>query len=819
MIKKLAFVFISLFLLVICTTIIAFVWVRNDNIPERGGLSGESLTLAVLDASVTVKRDRYGVPYIYAQSLADVIRAQGFVTAQDRLTQILVMREAVNGRLAALIGNRGFSNDLVVRSIGINRLAERFAARLESPSLELHDWYLQGLNTYIATQSDEFPLMVRLFGKSPAPLTPQDIVALYLFQTWLLTENWQSELLAQSLTDHLGWEAASQISVLSYNPDDGSEWSSDYPPAPNAPTRKPTGLLTTPTLPGGGSNSWAMSGQRSARGAPILANNPHLDARQLPGIWHPVALITPDWRAVGAAGAGWPGLAVGRSSHIAWGVTNATSDTADLFIEKDDPEREQHYLEGDQSFPYEIVKETIRVRDDIAPDGYRDWPLRVRHTHRGPLINPVIWGFSSKTSDQRMSLRWSVAENLGNQIGIDRLMLAKDVFEAGEAIRDVVGGLNYNVVDTKGNIAHFTAGHVPIRRSGDGSIPLPVLDSHDNWLGFVPFEQAPSSLNPPRGWVGNANHRTVSGSFDGNWSSYSAPSWRYRRMQELFGGTAVLSAEDHWAAITDTLNTFARDIAPVIVGALENNPQTQAAADMLRNWDYRDDSDQPAPALFQMVIRKLVRRIFVDEFDNEDIDGDVPRSFGDLRPNLVERYTWSLYFWQERVHRMLLAGESEWFDVKSTPERENLRDLIRMAARDSWSELQRRLGKDPERWRWGDLSRLKFSNPAQVPGALANRFLGGGDYPGAGSAETLQGAFMTGGTRFDILAIDSLRFVADLGDPDKVLAVIPGGVSGRLFDPHLNDQLPIWLSGDINYWWFSDEAISANTQRELILQP
>ena len=290
-------------------------------------------------------------------------------------------------------------------------------------------------------------------------------------------------------------------------------------------------------------------------------------------------------------------------------------------------------------------------------------------------------------------------------------------------------------------------------------------------------------------------------------------------MQELFGGTAVLSAEDHWAAITDTLNTFARDIAPVIVGALENNPQTQAAADMLRNWDYRDDSDQPAPALFQMVIRKLVRRIFADEFDNEDIDGDVPRSFGDLGPNLVERYTWSLYFWQERVHRMLLAGESEWFDVKSTPERENLRDLIRMAARDSWSELQRRLGKDPERWRWGDLSRLKFSNPAQAPGTLANRFLGGGDYPGAGSAETLQGAFMTGGTRFDILAIDSLRFVADLGDPDKVLAVIPGGVSGRLFDPHLNDQLPIWLSGEVNYWWFSDEAISANTQRELKLEP
>ena len=797
MIKKIAIGFIILFLLVICITLIAYFWVRSSNIPERGGLAGESLALEVLDAPVTVKRDRYGVPYIYAQSLADVIRAQGFVTAQDRLAQMLLMRAAANGRLAELIGYRGEPTDVLVRGIGINRLARKFAAKMQSPSRELHEWYLEGVNSYLTTQSHEFPLLVRFLGHSPGPYTLEDICAHYLLQAYSMTENWRSEWLAQKLVDQLGRGPASQISHLSYNPDDGSEWSSQYAGAADKPLQDLDESLQAPTRPGGGSNSWVMAPWRSARGAPILANDPHLDATLLPGIWYPVALITPDWRAVGVAGAGWPGLAVGRSNHIAWGVTNSTADISDLFLEQDDPEREGHYLEGDQSIPYEIVHESVRVRDPDAPGGVREREFIIRHTRRGPVISNFLLGdWRSYT----VSFRWSVAENLGSQAGVDRLMLAKDVFEAGEAIRDIVGALNYNVADTQGNIAHFTSGPVPVRRKGDGAIPMPVVDGHDNWTGFVPFEQAPSSLNPPRGWVGNANNRTVAGTFDGVWSSYSAPSWRYRRMLELFGNDRVLSADEHWTAIIDTVNTLARELVPIFVRALETDSSTVAAADMLRNWNYRDDADQAAPALFQVMIRKLVNRIFADELGS-----------------LVLSYQGSIYFWQERVHRMLLAGESDWFDDRRTPQRESLDELIREAALDSWSHLEARLGEDPRRWQWGDLGSLTISNPAQLRGRLVNGLLGGGECPRSGSPETLLGSF--GEPDFGALAIDSVRFVADLGDPDKVLAVIPGGVSGRLFDPHLNDQLPVWLSGDINYWWFSDEAIAANTQRELKLEP
>ena len=781
----------------ILISLAAFLWLRSGNIPTRAGTVDKPVPLDVLDAPVTVKRDRYGVPYIYARSLADAIRTQGFITAQDRLTQMLLTREAVNGRLAELIGSPGTGNDISVRVLGIRQLAGRFAAGLESPSREMHEWYLEGVNAYIATQEQEFPLAVRMSGTAPAPYTLEDICAHYLLQAYDLTENWRSEWLAQRLVDRLGREKAAQISLVSVNPDDGSRWASDYALAPREPLLSMQEPRQMESGPVGGSNSWATSGRRSQRGVPILANDPHLDARRLPGIWYPLGLITPEWRAVGVTAPGWPGLAVGRSDSIAWGVTNSAADTADLFIERDDPQNEGHYLEGERSLPYEVVSETVRVRDPDSPGGMRERMFQVRRSRRGPVVSDSL---ITDAHGRSLSLRWSVAENVGSQVGVDRLMLAKDVGEARAAIRDIVGALNYNVVDTGGNIAHFTSGRVPVRLRGDGAIPVPVTDGEDNWTGFVPFERAPSSMNPPRGWVGNANHRTVSGTFDGMWSSYSAPSWRYRRMRELFDNDRVFSAEDHWSAITDTGNTLARDLVPLFLPALEAAPETQAAADVLGSWDYRDDAGKAAPALFQLMLRALVIRIFADELDT-----------------LAYAYENSPYFWQERVYSMLNSGESDWFDDGYTPQTEGRDDLIRGAALDAWSRLEARLGGDPRVWRWGDLSRLSISSPIPTGNPHLNRFLGGGDFPRSGSPETLWGSY--GSPAYGAWAIDSLRFVADLGDPDKVLAVIPGGVSGRLFDPHLNDQLPLWLSGEINYWWFSDEAISANAQAELTLAP
>ena len=844
MVKKVGLIVGAVLLLLVLALAIGLAWLQARNLPDRDRNIEDRAVLNMLDAEVRVKRDRHGIPYIYAGTLADAMRVQGFVTAQDRLPQMLLTRELVNGRLAEQIGPAGLRSDTLIRVMGLPRMGRAWAAQLQSPSRELHEWYLQGVNAYIATQQDEFPLAVRLAPDPPEPITLEDLTTQYLFLALNSTGNWRAELLSQALVDHLGAERAAEISMLSVNPDDESEWASDYTLARNsvpagggagappgerhgepqgaqagAPqgvhaARPPGGPHTFAVLPdpADGSNSWATSGPRSARGAPILANDPHIDVRRLPGIWYPVGLITPEWRAVGAAGAGLPGLGLGRSDRIAFGVTNAYSDVADLFIEKEDPKRPDHYLEGEQSLPFRTVTEAIRVRDFDAPGGYREMPLRIRNTRRGPVISD----HGLTNGDGRIyTLRWSVAENIGAQVGIERVMLAQDVAEAAAVIRQINAPYNYTVADIEGNIAHYTAGHVPIRQRGDGALPVPVTGSGEEWRGFVPFDQAPAALNPDRGWVGNANHRFVRGDFQGHWTSYAAASWRYRRMQELFAGEHALSGADHWAAITDTLNPMARDLVPLIVKALETDPQTQAAAAILREWNFFDEPELAGPAVFQALMLHLVLRIFADE----------------LGETLALEYASDIYYWQERVHRMLLAGEWAWFDDGRTEAVENRDDLIRAAARDAWMELQSRLGSEPSAWRWGDLSRLRFRNP-WVPGAIADRLLGGGDYPGRGSGESLGRARFPGVVRaagterpgpyradYNPRVIDSARFVADLGDPHKVLGVVPGGVSARLFDPHLNDQLPLWLADEYGYWWFSDGAIAADTKQEMTFTP
>ena len=799
MLKKLGIAFIAMLALLALVALAGFAWLKESNIPDRGRDIRDATVLAMLDAEVRVKRDRQGIPYIYADTLADALRAQGFVTAQDRLSQMLLTRELIHGRLSAQIGEAGLRSDTLIRVLGLGRMGQLWAAQLESPSRDIHEWFLEGVNAYIATQADEFPLAARLSREPPAPFSLEDLTTQYLFLAFNSSGNWRTEVLSQALVDHLGAEKAAEISMLTVNPDDGSEWASDYRLAEN---RLPNGVPTDfPALPepADGSNSWATSPARSSGGAPIVANDPHIDTRRLPGIWHPIGLITPEWRAVGAAGAGLPGMGVGRSTHIAWGVTNAYSDVADLFIERDDPARPGHYLEGEQSVPYRVVEEVIRIRDRNAPGGYREQPLLIRHTRRGPVLSDH--GLAG--GDGRIySLRWSVAEKIGSQVGIERVMLARNAFEAGEIIGRINAPYNYTVGDTAGNIAHYTAGHVPVRRRGDGALPVPVVDDEDDWPAFVPFALAPTSINPPRGWVGNANHRTVSGEFDGHWTSYVASSWRYRRMQELFAGNGALTPADHWSAINDTLNPMARGLIPVMIAALEQEPDTLPAAAMLADWNFLDEPELAAPALFQAMMASLVRRIFEDE----------------LGVALAREYARDIYYWQERVYRMLLAGDWTWFDDTRTPAPETRDDLLRAAAREARGELESRLGPDPSAWRWGDLSRFRFNNP-WVPGALADRLLGGGNYPGRGSGETLGRARFPGQGNYDPRIIDSLRFVADLGDPDKVVAVIPGGVSSRLFDPHLNDQLPAWLAGDMGYWWFSDSAIAADTQQEMTFTP
>lgn len=761
-----------------------------------------TLTLGILDNPVRVLRDEKGVPYIYAESLDDAVRAQGFINAQDRLYQIEFSKYLAQGRLSELIGPGGLRMDIQHRVVGLHRHAKKHASLLGADTRHYVELYLDGLNAYIEQQVDEHPFGFRLMGLTPEPWSIEDFMSLQYFLNWTSSENHRSELISLMIFDAVGSEKAAEISPIVINPDDESErqaqtsfrqWAKLDLQADETwlEVRDRTFQL--------GSNHWVMNGARSTNGAPVLANDPHIDSRTLPGIWYPLGIITPELRAVGIAGSASPGMAVTRTNNITYGVTNAYGDVVDLYIEQQDPDNPDHYLEGQNSIPFDVVEETIRILERGSKQGFREETIIVRLTRRGPVISD----HGMALNDGRLiSLRWSAPEFMSPDLGQMDLLRSKSAEEFQQAVSKINAPYNYVYADVDGNIGLKPAGRIPIRASGDGSFPHLVTDGSDNWIGLIPSEAMPQIFNPARGWAGDANHRYVPADYPYYYSSFASPSWRYRRIKELLDGDDKKSPEDHWSYIRDVKNLMAARIAPIMAEALLAHDDTKTLGDILKDWDFMDEADQVAPSIFQSTYRHFARRTYVDE----------------LGPELTDRMLGIYYFWHERLARLVTEGTSDWFDDSTTDLTESRDDLFHLAALDAREELTGLLGDDPNQWQWGKLHTLTFASPL-IPGDFAARWLGGGTRPMDGSGETLNRGFFPFRSPYAARTIDSARLVIDLADPDKIMAVVSGGVSGRQFHPHLKNQLDDWFSGEPVYLWYSDEAIEEHAQSELHLVP
>ena len=443
------------------------------------------IALPILDNPVTVLRDGHGIAYVHGRSTRDLIRAQGFVTAQDRLFQMEAYRAIIWGRLAEAIGEAGLESDIKFRLLGLGRNARRHASLLGPASRQFLQDYLDGVNAYVNHHTDEHPWEIGIAGFRAHPWSIEDILAILQFVNFKTAANMKSELIAQRIVDAVGLERALSIFPINDNPDRSR---GPIPATTHEEVARldlqPEDLLfkfdTGPAV-GGGSNNWAVAPARSESGRPILVNTPHLDIRILPGLWHPIGLISPDLRAVGSALPGIPGIISGRTDRIAYGVTNAYGDVQDLYIEKIDPQDPDRYLEGHKSFPFEKVEETIRIKDDSVPSGYRNHKLAVRKTRRGPVISDHGLG---PGRDRVLTLRWSASEVQRPEIGIDQLLLARNAREADQAIQKMDLLLfNFAFADVDGNIGRRASGLVPIREDGNGTLPHSVNEGKDHWVG------------------------------------------------------------------------------------------------------------------------------------------------------------------------------------------------------------------------------------------------------------------------------------------------------------------------------------------------
>jgi len=793
-----------LFPLILAVIIIAvlFGFSRLNRYQQEG-----TLTLPGLKETTTVVRDEKGMAYIYAQNPDDAFMALGFISAQDRLFQMELIRLLATGRISEMIGEKGEPVDIRMRTIGFHRQGKRQAGILAPEAKFSIQKYIDGINAYIKNSVHEYHLEFKLAGLKPDLWDLNDVLAIMYLMSWNSAANIETEIIAQMLVEKVGMEKAKEIFPLNLNPDDPSPGSASS--KTQAYEASAINLASDQTLLAYlpdrslhvGSNNWANGPQFSPGGKPIVANDPHLDARILPGPWYPCGLITPEFRMVGAGIPGIPAIVVGRNEHIAVGVTNSYGDAQDLYVETMDPQDPNRYLEGDKSLPFEILTEKIIIKDKDAPGGKKEKEIKIKLTKRGPVVSGVLPGLKTQ---KVVTVRWAPFETMGPFLGIERLMSSRSIADVRQALSQFdIMMLNFVFADKEGNIGWIASGKLPIRSPGDGTVPYVVKDSKDNWIGWIPFDRMPQIYNPPRGWVGTCNHNTTGRDYPYYYSSHASPSYRYRRLIQLMEKTGEKSVVDHWQFQRDAMNLMAKEIAPLMAKALMAHGDTKELGIILSKWDYVDHPDQSAPTIFQAVYREFALLVFKDELGE------------DLAKNMLK--VW--YFWQERLQQMVLAGTSPWFDNVATKDAKETRDaLFHQAALLAAEKLKATLGKDPKEWKWGKVHTIEFVSPIRREG-FGKRLLGDGPHAFPGSGETLCRGIYEFKDPFQVTLSASLRMVADLSDDDKVLAVLPGGVSGRLFHPHNKDQIKAFINGEKVYWWFSDKAIKENQKTLLKLNP
>jgi penicillin amidase len=732
-------------------------------------LDGE-LTASGLEAPVEIIRDRYGVAYVSAESLDDLWFAQGFVTAGERLFQLDLALKQANGRLSELFGERTIEDDRFVRTVGINRAGTAIAATWDDRSRAMYDRFRAGVQAWIDAMPAPPVEYVLLDAAPDLPDDDASWAACWAMFSWGLSGNWDLELLRVHLAAELGEESGDRL----------------VPPLVGAPRAPAAGRLaaellgTLPRSPRGqGSNEWAIAGTRTASGKPLLANDPHLLVQQ-PGAWLELHLRSPGYEARGVTAPFSPGIILGTTAHHAWGATNVSGDVQDLYLERlgDDATSARY---GDEWEPLTVYREEIHVRGTDAPIVHE-----VHATRHGPLLDSYLTGHlrpEHHPVDETYALRWvGAAHSIRPSVLVDVANVTSfDAFrEAARALE--CPGQNLVYADVDGTIGYQCTGLHPIRRAGDGTVPVPGWTDEFEWDGFVPFEELPWAVDPERGFLVTANDRVQpEDALHPLGNDFHAPD-RAARITELVDSRRDHSVETCGAIQTDTISLAAARLLPSL--AIGDGP----AADLLRSWDHGVAADSAAAALWEVLVDELGRR-----------------AVGGKEPLVAEYLTERDVFRCRALPRLL--------------EDEALSDEeIAAALAVAWDRCVEAMGPDPATWRWGEIHRARFTHPlGRLPG-LEPLFIAA-ELPLGGDEQTVNNAGFEGGGPFDVAVVPSWRAVYDLSDLDASRGVLPTGQSGNPASPHWNDQTELWAAGDLRPLPFTREAVEAAAKARLDLRP
>lgn len=760
-------------------------WLRSSGLPRRSG----EVTLAGLEGTVEVRWDRWAVPHVRAGGEADLARALGYLHANDRFTQMELGRRTSAGRLAEVLGRSALPLDRYFRRFRFRQTAELLWASSGPDSRLWLEGYARGVNAWLEERGSDLPPGLRLLGVTPEPWRPTDCLLFAL----LMAENLsfvhgEVEEHRFFLLRQMGEERARDLIGKADLHIPAEILALAATSAGAVPEILGDSGVVEPAV-GGGSNNWTLGTSRSEGGGPLVANDPHL-IPQMPPTWYEAHLRAPGFEVRGMTLPGTPVVVIGQNRSLAWALTNTMLDDYDLFIEELD-ESGNRVKRGDGWLALTEESEEIRLRGGAAET------LVVRTSDIGPV--------REARPDRGLpvrSLAWTIYEPGDPFEAFLKLARAASLDEVVSGIgRYVAPAQNLVVAHRDGGLLYTVLGRIPRRRLGDGRLPSPGWNPEYGWDGLRPLSQNPMLRDPAEDVLVTANNDVLGPEAGFPFTANFELSHRHDRIRQR-----ILEREARWRTADvaesqlDRVSLHAREVVAQLAGAYEEDAALAWKA--LSAWS-GEMAPEGVSALFALARHHLDVGIFDDE----------RKAFGLRRLSAIAT--------DESLLRVLRGDmDAVWFDDLTTSAVETRGQVLAAALGAAWAEGRERWGNDVGRWRYDDLHQLTLGHPlGRLP--LLGKWWNRGPFPLAGSATTIAaaGGHLMRGKSIPVTFISSMRSVMDTAHGDRSLAVLPGGQSGHPADPHYDDQIALFLGGDMRPLAWSEDAIGRATISRLTLRP
>ena len=698
-----------------------------EEIPTRERLRAFPRLNVPTKEQVTVYWNDHLVPFIEADHDDDLAFTLGLVHAYLRLSQMEFYRLAANGRLAELFGPFVTNIDHSIRILGLKRIGLDLADSLPQPTLDWLKNYVRGINFYVRHEQKR-PHDSHVLGLKKEPWTVADILTL-------------SRLFGVDVN----WLTYARLLPLWGSPEWPNIWKrylkNGKMSIPSFGTKSDTGLDTIlGSLGRSGSNSLVVGPKKSATGAAIMANDPHLGIT-IPNLWIIAGYTSPSYHVVGLMLPGLPAVALGRNEHIAWGGTNMRSASSDLFdVSRIDQDK------------FHIIQEKLLVR------WWFDKTVAVRLSPWGPVITDSE--FFRKFSGPSLALHW-VGEQKSDEIGA--LLAAnrsKDWTSFQRSWKDYgVSGQNILYADRDGNIGQLLAVKLPRRSySEPPDLFLNPFNPEHTWKGLATALDLPNSFNPPEGYLASANNMPVDTS--PNIGFLYTENDRIRRLKEVLGKNQTIDVKRVRGLQQDVVPPAARTLRDLVVGVIEPDRDNGRLAGALEKWDGRLAADSRGALAFELTAFHLASAYYRERLSKPAANA-ILGSAGILEFLLAD-----LAVEQEETKQLLVKKALE-------------------AAEKDFARYEN----------WGRIHRLKLRHILGRLPVLGKRYRFG-DFPAGGGATTLmKTSHGLTNKPHSVTYGSTARHISDLSDPDANWFVLLGGQDGWLNSPHLTDQVDMWHKG------------------------